>query len=302
MRTMLLPLLPLLHLSCNNEPASTPRSPIDLSTGTHVVLLGTGTPNADPDRSGPAVAIVVEGAVYLVDAGPGVVRRASAARLDVKRLNRVFLTHLHSDHTTGLPDLWLSPWVLDRPTPLAVYGPPGTGELVHHLAQAYRSDIERRLSGFQPSDTTGWRILATEVGPGEVYRDDRVTVTALPVDHQDWPVAYGYRFQTADRVIVVSGDTRPTETIVEACNECDVLVHEVYSDAAFARRSPEWQRYHGGAHTGAADLGRLAARANPGVLVLYHQLLWGTSDSALVAEIAAYWNGRIVSGRDLQVF
>lgn len=300
MMRRLLPLLPLFHLSCVGEPE--PASVPDLAQGTHVVLLGTGTPNADPERSGPAVAIVVDGFVYLVDAGPGIVRRAAAANIDIKRLDRVFLTHLHSDHTAGLPDLWLSPWVLDRSTPLDLYGPPGTVDMVDHLRLAYAADVERRLSGFQPTTTTGWRMVATEVTVGEVYRDARVRVTAIRVDHQDWPVAFGYRFETADRVIVVSGDTRPTDAIVTACSGCDILVHEVYSDAGFARRSPEWQRYHAGAHTGAAELGRLATRANPGTLVLYHQLFWGTPDSSLVAEVRATWSGTVVSGRDLDIF
>lgn len=286
-------------LACAQTPDTTTT---DLSRGTHVVLLGTGTPNADPERSGPAVAVVVDGHVYVVDAGPGVVRRAAAAHLDVKRLDRVFLTHLHSDHTVGLPDLWLTPWVLNRSAPLTVYGPPGTATLVTHLRAAYAEDVERRLGGLQPADTTGWRMVAVEVEPGEVYRDAQVTVTAIPVVHEDWPVAFGYRFETANRVVVISGDTRPTEAIVAACNGCDVLVHEVYSDAGLARRSADWRRYHAGAHTGAADLGRLAARANPGTLVLYHQLYWGTSDSALVAEVRATWDGTVVSGRDLQVF
>lgn len=275
---------------------------VDLTRGTHLVLLGTGTPNPDPERHGPSVAVVVDGEPYLVDAGAGLVRRAAAAGLPMPALRRVFLTHLHSDHTIGLPDVLLTPWVLEREAPLEVYGPAGTGEMIAHLLAAYDADIRRRVDGLQPQNATGWRTDVTLLQPGVVYRDSLVTVTAIPVPHEDWPEAYGFRFETADRVIVISGDTRWSDAVIEACNGCDVLVHEVYSDAGFANREPEWQRYHAHAHTGAAELGRLATLARPKLLLLYHQLYWGTSDADLVREVEATFTGRVVSGRDLGVY
>lgn len=275
---------------------------VDLSTGTHVVLLGTGTPNPDPERHGPAVAIVVNGESYLVDAGAGVVRRAAAAGIEMTRLRRVFLTHLHSDHTIGLPDLLLTPWVLERDAPLAVFGPAGTADMMAHLEAAYVADIRRRIDGLQPQNATGWQAEVSPLQPGVVYQDSLVTVTAIAVPHEDWPEAYGFRFETADRVIVVSGDTRWSDAIIEACNGCDVLVHEVYSDAGFANREPEWQRYHAHAHTGAAELGRLATQARPGLLLLYHQLHWGIPDEQLVLEVRSAFGGRVVSGKDLGVY
>lgn len=282
--------------------------PPDYARGTYVVLLGTGTPNADPDHSGPAVAVVVNGTAYLVDAGPGIVRRAAAAAargitaLEASRLDRVFLTHLHSDHTVGLPDLIMTPWVLERERPLAVFGPPGVEDMVTHLTAAYEADIRRRIDGLQPQNATGWQAVPTVVTAGVAYRDSNVIITAVPVQHEEWPVAFAYRFETADRVIVISGDTRPSELVVEACAGCDVLVHEVYSDAGFAGRSPEWQRYHAMAHTSASALADLATRARPQLLVLYHQLLWGTTAEALVQEIRAGYDGVVVYGNDLDVY
>jgi ribonuclease BN (tRNA processing enzyme) len=281
---------------------------VDPSRGTHLVLLGTGTPNADPDRAGPSVAVVVNGTAYLVDAGPGVVRRAAAAAargipaLEARRLERVFLTHLHSDHTVGLPDLAFTPWVLERERPLEVYGPRGTADMARHIELAYAADIRRRTDGLQPQNQTGWRLEAREIEPGVVYRDRNVTVTAIPVLHEEWPEAYGYRFESADRVIVISGDCRPSEALVEACAGCDVLLHEVYSDAGFARREPEWQRYHASAHTSATELAALATRARPRLLVLYHQLLWGSTAEQLLSEISARYPGAVRSGNDLDVF
>jgi len=276
--------------------------------GTKVVLLGTGTPNPDPERSGPAVAIVVGGRAYLVDAGPGVVRRAAAAeRRGVKalaqpNLRTVFITHLHSDHTLGLPDLMYSPWVSERTAALEVYGPKGTESMVRHLEEAYAADIQIRLNGGEPSNKTGYRVNPHDVPAGVAYRDDLVTVRAFLVPHGSWPEAFGYRFETRDRTIVISGDTKPSDVIVEQCQGCDVLVHEVYSTSGFQRRRPEWQRYHSSFHTSAAELGALAQRAKPGLLLLYHQLYWGTPDDTLVAEVRQGFQGRVISGKDLDVF
>lgn len=297
----------LVAAACGAAPGA--RAPAaDYSRGTHVVLLGTGTPNADPDRSGPALAIVANDTAFLVDAGPGIVRRAAAAArrgvsaLDAPRLTRVFITHLHSDHTTGLPDLVFTPWVLERAAPLDVWGPPGIEDMAAHIEAAWAADVRRRIDGLQPQNATGWEIRAHVVMPGIVYRDANVTVSAFAVPHEEWPQAFGYRFETPDRVIVVSGDTRASDAVVDACAGCDVLVHEVYSDAGFAGRAPEWRRYHAQAHTSATELAALATRARPGLLVLTHQLLWGASVETLLAEIRAGYDGAVVYGNDLDIF
>lgn len=279
------------------------------ASSTRVVILGTGNPNADPERSGPAVAIIVGDQAYVVDAGPGIVRHAalaarqdSIAALAPDRLHRVFLTHLHSDHTTGLPDLILAPWVLGRAAPLEVYGPPGTRRMSALLEQAYAADIQIRLHGGEPSNKTGYVVDARDVAPGIVYRDSNVTVTAFEVRHGKWEHAYGYRFQTGDRTIVVSGDTRPTDAIVRVCNGCDVLVHEVYSAERFATRPPEWQRYHAAYHTSTIELADIASRARPKLLVLYHQLYWGDDDAALLRQVRSRYSGDVVSAHDIGVY
>ena len=280
----------------------------DYSTGTHVVLLGTGTPNAEPDRAGAALAVVVNGNAYLVDAGPGIVRRANGARdlgveaLAPSRLEIVFLTHLHTDHTVGLPDLIFTPWVLERSTPLAVYGPPGTEAMTRYLTAAYEEDVRTRLEGLEPANPMGHRVEAHEIEAGVVFENQDVRVTAFPVRHGSWEVALGYRFESADRTVVLSGDAAPSETIVEFCSGCDVLVHEVYSQAGFERREPVWQAYHSRFHTSSLELAELAARAQPGLLVLTHQLLWGSSPEELVAEIEGAWPGDVRYGRDLDIY
>jgi ribonuclease BN (tRNA processing enzyme) len=277
-------------------------------SGTQVVLLGTGNPNPDPDRMGSAVAVVVNGTAYLVDAGAGVMRRAEQARragieaLEASRIGIVFLSHLHSDHTIGLPDLIHTGWVAERERALQLFGPPGTSAMANHLTEAYGADIANRSGGLQPHTPEGWRVAATEVTGGPVFRDSNVTVTAIPVPHDGWAVSLAYRFQTRDRVVVISGDTRPSDAIVEACNGCDVLVHEVYSAKGFAARSPEWQKYHADAHTSASELAALAVRARPKLLVLYHQLFMGATEEELVAEVRKSYAGNVVSGRDLGIY
>jgi ribonuclease BN (tRNA processing enzyme) len=273
-----------------------------LAAETRVILLGTGTPNADPARSGPAVAVTVDGVVLLVDAGPGVVRRAAAAGLPMPALNRVFLTHLHSDHTLGLPDLTYSPWTLERADPLEIVGPPGTRAMVRHIEKAWAADRAIRLRGGEPANLTGWRSLAREIRAGTAWEGAGVRVTAIPVPHGNWRYAFGYLFETKDRRIVISGDTAPSGALAAACRGCDVLLHEVYSTSGFARRPPEWQRYHARYHTSARELGELAARARPRLLVLYHQLFWGTSEEELVREVQARFDGKVVSGKDLDVY
>jgi ribonuclease BN (tRNA processing enzyme) len=276
---------------------------------TRVVVLGTGTPNADPDRSGPAIAIVTNGHAYLVDAGPGIVRRAAAAvkegvsELAMPKLDIVFLTHLHSDHTLGLPDLMLSPWVLDRTAPLRVYGPPGTANMARFIDSAYVKDIDIRLHGGEPTNPTGWRSEVHEIADsGVVYRDSNVIVRAFRVQHGTWDYAFGYRFETRDRVVVVSGDTRPSDAVVDACRGCDVLVHEVYDAETFKKRPPEWQAYHKEFHTSSYELGSLASRAKPKLLLLVHQLYWGGTDADLVRQVATRFSGRVVSAHDLGIY
>lgn len=269
---------------------------------TKLVLLGTGTPNAEAERFGPALAVVSDNQPYIVDFGAGVVHRTIEAGLDPKTLTRAFLTHLHSDHTVGYPDLILTPWVLGRTQPLKVYGPPGLKQLTEHTLAAYSEDIRERSEGLQPSNETGWKVEAHEIrGPGGIYEDEHVVVEAFAVKHGSWR-AYGYKFSTKDRKIVMSSDTAPCEALIEAAKGCDILVHEVYSLAGFARRSQDWQRYHSSVHTSSLELADIASRTRPGLLVLYHQLFWGTSEQDLLAEISEHYDGKVVSGRDLQVF
>jgi ribonuclease BN (tRNA processing enzyme) len=281
---------------------SDPSPAAEIVSGTKIVLLGTGTPNADPDRFGPATAIVVNGTPYLIDCGPGVVRRATAAGIAAKDLKHLFVTHLHSDHTTGFSDLIFTPWVLERETPLEVYGPDGIAEMAEHIIAAYEHDIRMRLDGLEPANDSGYLVNTHNITAGVIYRDSNVTVESIAVTHGSWKESYGFVFTTADRKIVISGDCAPSDAVVAACDGCDVLIHEVYSAVKFQDRSPIWQKYHSSFHTSTVELAEIAKRAKPKMLILYHQLFWGATEEELLAEITELYDGVVVSGDDLDVF
>lgn len=277
---------------------------------TQIVLLGTGTPGADPERSGPATAIVVDDTPYLVDFGPGVARRAASAvakgvkALRLANIRVVFTTHLHADHTVGYPDLLITSWVAGRTTPLEVYGPRGIQAMTDALLRAYHVDVEDRLKARGGTHVT--LVNAHEIVPGIVYKDEKVTVTAFPVKHGGLD-AYGYRFDTPDRSIVISGDTSPTEAIVESCNGCDLLIHEHYSVASFAQVDSQWQRYRMQHHTSTQQLADLATRARPRLLILYHRSNPGARgasapEAAVITEMRRFYKGKWVSGRDLDIY
>ena len=286
-------LLPLQWLACAALSAAAP--------DTRVILLGTGNPNPDPERMGPAVAVVSGEHVYMVDAGPGVVRRAAQAGIKMEQLTRAFLTHLHSDHTLGLPDLIFSPAFTGRTEGIEIYGPPGTAAMAGHVQAAWSEDVAIRLHGGEPAVAPAYEIKAHDVMPGEIYRDEAVRVIAIKVDHGTWKHAYGYRFEAKDKVIVISGDTTYSESLIVGAQGCDILVHEVYCRKAWETRPPAWKAYHAAFHTLAPDVGRLAAIVRPKKLVLYHQLPMKGLPEDILQEVRAAFDGEIVYGNDLDV-
>lgn len=275
---------------------------------TQVVLLGTGSPFADPEKSGPSLAIVVNNTSYVIDCGPGVVRRAAAAAakgipaLKAAALRKLFITHLHTDHTAGYSDFIFTPAVLDRNAPLDVFGPKGTQQMTDHILQAYKEDMEIRIKGLEYGDPAGYQVNVQEIKPGVVYRDSNIIVKAFRVNHGSWAEAYGFRFETPDKVIVVSGDCTYSEELIKNAQNCDILIHEVYSEEGLARREKRWQDYHSTFHTSTSQLAEIANKVKPGLLVLTHQLLFGATEESLLREIRLRYTGKLISGKDLDIF
>lgn len=271
-----------------------------------VVLLGTGTPRPDPAASGPATAVVVGSRTFLFDAGPGVERQLAATKLPINGTTAVFITHLHSDHTLGLPDLIFTSWVMGRRNPMPVYGPPGLAAMIDHIVAAWGEDIAIRTNGLEHESPGGYQVATHEIHPGVVYDSAGVKVTAIPVLHGDWRFAYGYRIDTPTRSIVISGDTRPSPALTEAARGVDVLIHEVYPAAKLApEQRPgggDWPRYMRAFHTSDLELGHLAAIAKPRLLILVHVVnRRGATDADLIAAVhQGGFTGRVVVGKDLE--
>lgn len=281
---------------------------------TQIVMLGTGTPYPDPDRSGPATSIIVDATPYLIDFGPGVIRRVAAAyRKGVTafgpsgiNVRTAFLTHLHSDHTMGYPDLILTPWTMGRAEPLTVYGPRGFKAMTEHVLAAWRVDIEARARRLRHPDAC--RVVAHEFGPGVIFRDRNIVVTAFAVHHHEIEHPFGFRFKTPDRTIVISGDTTPTQALIENARGCDMLIHEAYSMASYAKLTPAWQQFRRTHHTSSQELAAIADEVKPGLLILYHRSNAGGGETGpddeqeLVQEIRQSYSGNVVAGRDLDIF
>jgi ribonuclease BN (tRNA processing enzyme) len=278
------------------------------NTGTKLVLLGTGSPFADPAKSGPSLAIVVNNTSYIVDAGPGLVRRAAQAKelgfpsLDAAQLKTLFITHLHSDHTIGLADIILTPAVLDRNAPITIYGPTGIKKMTADLMRAYKEDIAIRINGLEKGDAIAYQVNTNEIKEGQIYKDSNLTVTAFKVQHGQWENAFGFVFQTKDKKIVISGDCTYSENLIKYAKDCDILVHEVYSDAGLKKRTQRWQDYHSTFHTSTFQLADIANQVKPKLLVLNHQLTFGTTLQSLLDEVQSKYKGVVVNGADLDVF
>ena len=279
---------------------------------TQVVMLGTGTPVHNPVRSGPSVAVVVDDKAYIFDFGPGLVRRAATlsprfggtiSALAASKLNTAFLTHLHSDHTAGFADLLLTGWASGkRDERMKLFGPDGIQKLVDGTLEAYEDDIKYRLYERGKVSDEGWRVDTHVVKKGVVYESDSIKVIAFPVKHGNWPNAFGYRIETRDKVIVISGDQRTGENMVGYSKNADYLIHEVYCQAGFEQRSTEDQRYHASNHTSTRELAQLASEAKPEVLVLTHVLFFHCTKDDILAEVQSAYDGKVIFAEDLDIY
>ena len=277
---------------------------------TKLIVLGSGTPNPDPNRAGSAYAVVVNETPYLIDFGPGVIRRAASMSppwggeieaMTVKNFEHAFLTHIHSDHSAGLADLLLTPWIMGRDKKLNLYGPKGLEQMASSTLEAFEDDINYRIYGTQPSNKIGYKFNFYLLTEGLIYEDENVSVEAFTVPHGSFDDAYGFRFTTKDKVIVFSGDTGPSKTLEKFASGADILVHEVYSNAGFLKKTKDWQVYHQGHHTSTFEVGEIASRAKPKLLLLSHILFWGSTTDEILKETQSTYKGEIKIAEDLMI-
>jgi len=278
---------------------------------TRVVMLGTGAPRPSYSRSGSGVAIIHKGQAYLFDVGGGVVKRAleaqqrlGIAELEPRKICCLFLTHLHSDHIHDYSELASTRW-WHRDARLRAWGPAGLNSLTEgmHAMMSVEARIRRAAT---PRDAIkhldGYRVDATEIDEGIVFRRDDLTIEAFRVLHGEVKPAFGYKITTADRSIVISGDTAYSEKLIEKAMGVDVLVHEVISAKALSGMRAFWRQYHSRSHTPTDRLAEIANKARPKLLVLYHIISMGEPDQSVLDEVRSGYQGNVVLPRDLDIF
>jgi ribonuclease Z len=269
--------------------AQTPQAPQTVQ----VTLLGTGSPTLSAERMGPCTLIEAGSVRLLFDAGRGCAIRLAQARVTWRDLTQVFLTHLHADHTFALPDLHVMGWILGRTDPLDVHGPSGTSEMMTSMIRAVEPDIASRLRSVPTRKPPVYH--ATEIQPGVVYERGGMKVTAFEVPHSISP-AFGYRIDANGRSIVLSGDTRYSETLIRNAPGVDVLVHEVVFGAATAE-----QQQIANAHTTPEQAAQVFAATKPKLAIYSHLILFGASADDVVAATQKGYSGRVEMGTDLTV-
>lgn len=296
----------------------------ELRFPTRVVTLGTGTPNIISGRAGMATAIIVNREeVYLFDAGSGFMQTLGQFTHGSKKnifpespsypeymyptfLNKLFLTHLDSDHILGLPELLLRGWVLERNEPVKIWGPKGTKHLVDGIVEAYKPDIDHRLGSLPLNGETPYQGIVSEFGtnPDMIYKDKYVTISAFNVEHGSWKsgTAVGYRIEAPDKTIVISGDTRYSENLIKHAQGADILLHEVMSQTGLDNLPSNWQDYMKSAHTTTKRLASVAEQVEPRLLVMIHALFLGATEETLNNEMKTSYQGNFKLADDGDIF
>ncbi|UCC17209.1 MAG: MBL fold metallo-hydrolase [Dehalococcoidales bacterium] len=269
-----------------------------------LTLLGTGGPTPVMERFGPSILVEAGEEKLLIDAGRGAIQRLMQLKQPIRQVRSIFLTHLHSDHTVGLPDLWLTGWLNGRPvTPLRVWGPRGTRDMMKYLDLAFNYDI--RIRSFDDRlPPEGAVVLAEDIEEGIIYDTNGVSVTAFEVDHAPIQPAFGYRIDYIGRSVVVCGDTRFSEHLISYAKSADVLVHEVIA--------PDLMRGRGGGnseamerviehHTIPEKAGEVFARANPRLAVYSHIIPVTATADDIIPQTRKTYSGPLEIGEDLMV-
>ncbi len=266
-----------------------------------VTLLGTGSPEPRMDRFGPSILVEAGNQKLLFDCGRGATQRIEQLKVPFGDVDALFLTHLHSDHVVGIPDLWLIGWPRGRKGPFRVWGPEGTKEMMAHLEQAYQFDIHIRRDVDEKLPAQAVVVAAKDIEQGVVYENGGVKVTAFTVDHGPVKPAFGYRVDFAGHSVVLSGDTRFSENLIHFSEGTDVLVHEVIDPEAFRSKNPSMsvERVQSvvAHHTTPEQAGTVFARVKPKLAVYSHIVPGDTTD--LIALTRKTYSGPLEVGEDL---
>jgi ribonuclease Z len=267
-----------------------------------VTLLGTASgPRAFVDKAGISTLVEAGGELLLFDAGRGFMQRLVQAGFPMNAVTKLFLTHLHSDHVIGVPDLMLTPWAAapERKVPLEIWGPHGTRDMMRHLEEAFAFDIHMRRDVDESFSSDGIRMMAHDIPVGKVYDRNGVTVTAFLVSHGLVKPSYGYRVDYAGRSLALSGDTSPNDNLVAVCKGVDVLIHEAIDPEVLRRLFPDKSRMDAivGRHTTPQQAATIFSRVSPRLAVFSHS----PGTAAIIEQTRRSYAGRVEMGEDLMV-
>jgi ribonuclease Z len=267
-----------------------------------VTLLGTASgPRAYVDKAGISTLVEAGGERLLFDAGRGSMQRLVQAGFPMNAVTKLFLTHLHSDHIIGVPDLMLSPWAAapERKVPLEVWGPDGTRDMMRHLEAAFGFDIRMRRDVDESFSPDGIRMVAHDIREGKVYEKNGVTVTAFLVTHGLVKPSYGYRVDYAGRSVALSGDTSPSDNLVAICKGVDVLIHEAIDPDVLRGLVPDKARVDAivARHTTPEQAAGIFNRVSPRLAVFSHS----PGTAAIAEQTRRSYPGRVQMGEDLMV-
>jgi ribonuclease Z len=253
------------------------------------------------DRFGPSILVEAGSEKLVFDCGRGATQRLEQRKVAFADVSALFLTHLHSDHVVGIPDLWLTGWLRGRKVALRVWGPAGAKEMMAHLEQAYEFDVHIRRDVDEKLPAQGAVVQAQSIEQGVAYENGGVKVTAFAVDHGLVKPALGYRVDFAGHSVVLSGDTRYSENLITFSKGADVIIHEVVEPDSFLASNPAMssQRMQGivAHHTLPEQAGAIFARAKP-KLAVYSHIVPGNA-SNLIEPTRKTYSGPLEVGEDL---
>jgi ribonuclease Z len=277
-----------------------------------VTLLGTGTPQLNPRRMSYSTLIEAGDEVLLFDAGRAAMLQAKKSGADLKKLNKLFLTHLHSDHVVGIPDVWLTGFLAPsfRATPMNVWGPKGVDNLTAGLRQAYDVDVNLRIAQYGGKRAAGMEFETTTVHDGYVYESNGVRVTAFEVQHTGPDTAYGYKIEYKGRSVVLSGDTIYNQNVVKQADGADLLVHQVgYAPKEAVEQNKVVARIIA-LHTQPEQVAEILKAAKPKLAVLSHIVVFSpkgpdlssAGEEEMMKVIRQHYSGPVTLGQDLMAF
>ena len=267
-----------------------------------VTLLGTGTPRPKPDRYGSSTLVEAGEEKFIFDCGRCTLQRLFETGTVLKQANKLFLTHLHSDHTVGVPDLWLTPWIYGRwEEPFYVWGPVGTLNMMTKLEEAFEFDIHiRPVHDLNPVE--GVKIIPQEIEEGVVYEKNGVKVTAFEVDHRPIQPSYGYRIEYEGKAVVLSGDTAYSENLIKFAKNVDLLIHNVGAADEEELRKSERYRSIMTLHSSPEEAGEVFTRTNPKLPVYTHMALLKVTVEEIIERTRKTYTGPLQIGEDLMSF